>query len=435
MNLAKKMLIVLALVMSCIAILLARGVGQWKVGRPSPNPSLDIVYATNMSPPGTLAIVRQPPAADFHRGRRSELPTFNPRSTQGWQVDLRGFDLSSLDLGDRLNDLLHADFDSRTRWPTNLPAGFHPERVMALGKDPGLRARELHARGITGKGVGIGIVDATLLVDHAEYRDRLRLYEEIHSLYDGGPDGPAQMHGAAVASIAVGKTVGVAPEADLYYIAETCGVVLGEKQFAYDFTSLAQSVDRLLDVNRTLPPKKRIRVISLSVGWASMQAGYAEINAAVKRATREGVFVISTSLEETHGLAFHGLGREAMADPNALASFGLGRWWAQRRWDPRLQTGQRLLVPMDSRCTASPTGAQDYVFYSDGGWSWCVPWIAGLYALACQVQPEITPEQFWSAALKTGDTLHVRHDGADHSLGPIADPVALMERLQRDHRR
>ena len=31
-------------------------------------------------------------------------------------------------------------------------------------------------------------------------------------------DPDAQMHGPAVSSIAVGKTVGVAPEADLYYI-------------------------------------------------------------------------------------------------------------------------------------------------------------------------------------------------------------------------
>ncbi len=64
------------------------------------------------------------------------------------------------------------------------------------------------------KVVVLGLV--VLLVDHQEYRDRIRLYEEIN--IDKGT--PAQMHGAAVASIAVGKTVGVAPEADLYYIAK-----------------------------------------------------------------------------------------------------------------------------------------------------------------------------------------------------------------------
>ena len=44
---------------------------------------------------------------------------------------------------------------------------------------------------------------------------------------------------------------------------------------------------------------------------------------------------------------------------------------------------------MDSRCTASPTGINDYVYYREGGMSWTVPYLAGLYALACQVNPDI----------------------------------------------
>jgi len=101
-----------------------------------------------------------------------------------------------------------------------MPADFDPSRPLELGKDPGLGVRRLHERGFDGRGIGIGIIDQPLLVDPVEYRDRLRLYEEIHS-----PAGaPAQMHGPAVASIAVGRTVGVAPGADLYYIAEQHGV-------------------------------------------------------------------------------------------------------------------------------------------------------------------------------------------------------------------
>jgi hypothetical protein len=62
---------------------------------------------------------------------------------------------------------------------------------------------------------------------------------------------------------------------------------------------------------------------------------------------------------------------------------------------------------MDSRGTASPTGYDDYVFYRQGGWSWSIPYIAGLYALACQVKPDITPEVFWSKALETGDAVEI----------------------------
>ncbi len=64
------------------------------------------------------------------------------------------------------------------------------------------------------------------------------------------------MHGPAVASIAVGKNVGVAPEADLYYIAETHGV-FKEDGFDWDLYWIAKSIDRIIEINRTLPMDKK----------------------------------------------------------------------------------------------------------------------------------------------------------------------------------
>jgi hypothetical protein len=385
-------------------------------------------YDTLLSMTGQLQIVRQPATADFGRGALDALPRFDPGAARSWQVDLRGCDVSGLDLDDALTDLLHADFDSKTSWPARMPVGFDPGGIMELGKDPGLRVRQLHARGITGKGIGVGIIDQTLLVDHAEYGDRLRLYEEIHA-----PAGaPAQMHGPAVASIAVGKRLGVAPGADLYYIAEMHGTFQPGHGFEWDFTPLARSIERLLDLNDTVSIGRRIRVISVSVGWSAGQKGFDEVNAAVERATREGVFVISTAIEATHGLAFHGLGRQAMADPNEFSSFGPGSWWERNFLEgrSRFPAGRRLLVPMDARATASPTGVCDYVYYSAGGWSWSVPWIAGLYALACEVDPGITPERFWAVALETGRTTQIQRGTETLELGTIADPVTLVDRLE-----
>ena len=62
----------------------------------------------------------------------------------------------------------------------------------------------------------MAILDQPLLVDHQKYAERLSLHEAVNIRKDRR----AQMHGPAVASIAVGKTVSVAPEADLYYIAK-----------------------------------------------------------------------------------------------------------------------------------------------------------------------------------------------------------------------
>jgi hypothetical protein len=386
-------------------------------------------YSTQLSPPGKMAIVRRPLPMNMGKRVRKELPVHDWTSSKSFQVDLRGSDCSGLDLKGRAKDLLRADFDDRTVWPTNLPEGFEPKKIMELGQTPGLRVKELHRRGITGKGIGVGIIDQNLLVDHAEYADRLKLYEEVHA-FQGEPF--AAMHGPAVASIAVGKQVGVAPEAELYYIAETHGT-FAEGKFNWDFTWLAKAIDRLVEVNQSLPAEKKMRVISISVGWTSDQKGFAEAGAAVERARKAGIFVISTSLETIYKLAFHGLGREPLQNPDDCESYGPGSWWAKSFYDgkQRFAPGQRLLVPMDSRCTASPTGPREYVFYADGGWSWSVPYLAGLYALACQVRPAVTPETFWAEAMKTGDTIKVKHGGEPLEFGTIVNPVALIEKLQK----
>ncbi len=368
--------------------------------------------------------------ADWERGKLTEFPQRDPTSMDPFQVDLRGGDLSGLDLTGRLDDLLHASFDDGTRWPPaeRRPEGFDPKRIMMLGKNPGLGIRALHQQGITGRGVGIAICDQALLVDHREYRDRLHLYEEI----DLPPEMPASMHGPAVASIAVGKTVGVAPEADLYYIGQFNGKRVDGK-FTWDFGSLARGVNRILEINEQLPARRKIRVISISVGWDPSQEGYQQITEAAQKANAAGMLVICSSVEEVHGFRFHGLGRHPLADPNDFTVYGPGAWWT-RAFDAgdRFHAGpNRLLVPMDARTTASPTGVDEYVFYGEGGWSWSIPYIAGAYALAAQVEPKITPDRFWALALRTGRTIDLHRDGQERRFGPILNPAGLVAALRR----
>jgi hypothetical protein len=370
-------------------------------------------------------IDRHPAAANWGRGRLSSVPAYNAASGEMWQMDLRSYDLTQLDLSNSSNDLLYADFDARTQWPASnkMPQGYDWQHIMDLGKDPGLGIRSLHAQGITGRGIGLAIIDQTLLVDHQEYADRLRLYEETDDIT--GSWAETQMHGPAVASIAVGKTVGVAPEADLYYIASALG---GAGSYeTIDFAYLARSIRRILEVNRQLPADRKIRAISMSTGWGPDSKGYADVQAAAEEAKAAGLLVICSSVEEVHGFKFHGLGREPLADPNTFESYEPGMFWAKDFYaTPDKRFSDRLLVPMDSRTTASPTGANEYVFYREGGWSWSIPYLAGVYALAAQADPSVTPDQFWALAMKTGRIIPVKHNGETIPFGPIIDPVALI---------
>ncbi len=375
-------------------------------------------------------IARHPAPEDFTSYNvHASMPKYDPNSTDPFQVDLRSSDLTKLDLSKSTEDLLYADFDSKTKWPSSdkMPAGFDRQKIMEMAKNPGLRMQALHRQGITGKGIGIAIVDQTLLVDHVEYKDQLRVYEEAEDVAGSGD--PAQMHGPAVASIAVGKTVGVAPEADLYFIAmSNCGGATSVQDL--DFSCRAHAIQRIVEINKALPEGRKIRVLSLSWSWHPQNIGYDKITAAVNEARTAGIFVISTNIQETYGLHFHGLGRDPLASPDELIAYQPGLWWSKDFFAGKMPA-QSLLVPMDARTTASPTGVDDYAYYRTGGWSWCIPYLAGTYALAAQVKPDITPELFWKMALETGQTIQVQHDGKSYPFGTILDPQALIAALQK----
>ena len=383
--------------------------------------SQEDMYRTLLSSPGKLEIVRHPPAADYSRmpsrGKITSLPSYQPESENNWQVDIRSCDLSSLDLMDRLEDLMYADFDTRTIWPSLLPNGFDIEHIMELGKNPGLGLRDIHKQGINGAGVGIAVIDQALLVDHVEYKDQLRLYEEIH----WGKGSAASMHGPAVASIAVGRNVGVAPAADLYFIAEWHARSKAGGGFAFELTPLAHAIDRIVEINRSLPQERGIRVISMSLGINPRMDAFDLVKEAISKAEKAGIYTVYVGSER-----FMGLGRKPFANPDEITSYGPGLFWKKSGTG----NASSLMVPMDSRCTAAPNGESDYAFYRSGGMSWTVPWVAGLYALACQVKPDITPQIFWQVARETSVVASARFGDKTQQFGRVINPRDLLDKLK-----
>jgi hypothetical protein len=343
-------------------------------------------------------------------------------------ADYVNFDLSDRDLRQSFDDLRMVKFNSRTIWPDKayLPQGYDPHNILEMGKNPGLGVRALHKQGITGQGIGIALIDQPLNQQHLEYAERLQVYEST------GLDSTAkpEMHGAAVASLAVGKTVGTAPGADLYYIATRNGEFNAGGTFIYNYEYTAQAIRRILDINQSLPENRKIRVISMQMSIRSDHADTKEIMGAIEEARQKDIFVIYSNIEDTYGFGFHGLGREPLADPERVESF-----------EPAMQRIEdfdgffeesltRLLAPMDSRSIADWTDPDGYIFDRRGGRSWVMPYLAGVYALAVQVEPELTGEQFWTLALEYGQTLKFVTDKGEKLEGIILDPGALIQALQ-----
>lgn len=88
-----------------------------------------------------------------------------------------------------------------------------------------------------------------------------------------------------------------------------------------------------------------------------------------------------------------------------------------------------LLVPMDHRTVADFTDGTSYRYeVNNGGTSWSTPWFAGMYVLAKQADPDITPEMFWEYALETSD--ECKNNDSGQYVGRIINPQALIEKIQ-----
>ena len=87
---------------------------------------------------------------------------------------------------------------------------------------------------------------------------------------------------------------------------------------------------------------------------------------------------------------------------------------------------------MDGSTTADMSG-DTYVYYADGGWSWTVPYIAGVYALCAGVDPDITPEAFYDAAVKTATVItRSKEEGGKEYTFHMMNPPALISSLQNN---
>lgn len=352
------------------------------------------------------------------------------RIWDGGNVDIWGYDVRSCDVSAEdfsgVADWNNISFNSDTLWPPadKLPEGFNPEAVLELSKDPGLGIRALHDQGITGEGIGVAIIDHGLYTGHEQYKDNLMLYECVHA-HDGQE---ASLHGSAVSSIAVGRDVGVAPGAKLYYITCSFGHYTDDG-FEYDMSIAADSVYRVLEINQNLPQGEKIRVISISQGVSSDMLGYRKLADAVQAAAEEGILVLTVDNALFYpGFDFLGMSREGLADPNDPQSYRPAAWLTDLHptW-----LEDTILVPMGGRTYAACTGESDYEWSYEGGMSWAVPWLAGFYALCCQAVPGCTPEQFFQAVQDTAAVKLLHEDmGQEYCFGRIINPAAAIQALK-----
>ena len=329
-----------------------------------------------------------------HKGDLKKLDRF-----RGFQT----VSLKKVDLRNEAELIASMRYDSETEWPgaDSLPAGFNPAHLLDNGRNPGLGLRSLHARGITGRGVGIAIIDQPLLLTHEEYASRLARYDAT-----GLAGFPPQMHGSPIASIAVGKRIGVAPEATLSWFAAP----MWEK----DNAGYIRALRIIFDLNNHLPEDEKIRVVSISEGRFASKKNYPQWQKALNQARERGIFVVTC---DTSFMRFGTLTLTEGTNPDHPQNYRIGKYSFPN---------DVLRIPTGHKTLAGHTGNEVYVYEREGGRSWAAPYLAGLAALAFQVNPQITPDEIKKLLIETA--LHT-------AAGAIVNPPAFIQKTKELQRK
>ncbi|MFC1545045.1 hypothetical protein ACFL4X_02670, partial [Gemmatimonadota bacterium] len=247
------------------------------------------------------------------------------------------------------------------------------------------------------RGVGVAVIDQPLLKGHREYTGALLRYDA-----SGLKGVSVQMHGAPVASVAVGREVGVAPQAALTYFA----VATWKK----DNQCYIDAMEKIFHMNRTLPDEEKVRVVSISTGMFRHIKNFEQWQEVTRRADSLGITIITCQMDSlNYGTATATPGQ----DPDDPASYARGRYAGPN---------QELLVPTGNTTVASHRGIEDYTFYRQGGMSWAAPYIAGVAAMAYQVDPDIKPARIISLLKSTANRTEA---------GQVINPMGFIEEVEK----
>lgn len=318
--------------------------------------------------------------------------------------DLRNKDVSGLEFSNK--ELEDACIDANTVLSDSQKTVMYP--IMGNMKNPGLGIENLHKQGITGKNI-INVVIDSPLSSHAEYDKNIIKYDNS-DLKDKSEKG--SVHSAGVVSILAGKNLGVAPDSKIMFFAADKETKEGNDTATF----YANAIKKAVDENKKLPLDKKIATIVVPNKIDEKSKNFKNYESAVKSAIDDGIFVITRDLEKFYPeMKFFGADRNPEKDVNDPSSYSA-----------LTENPDALLVPMTRRTVADAIGENTYRYEgNDGGAAWAQSWLAGMYSLAKQVSPGLTPEKFFKTALSTATPL--QKDGKP--AGKLINPEKLVEGL------
>ena len=266
----------------------------------------------------------------------------------------------SADLSDNPALAYSLSFSNTTSFSA-MPEGYDPNALLLWGMDPGLNVDILHEHGFTGKGAVIAYVDQPI-PEHEAY-DNVKLHNTNNA------DANSSMHGPAVLSLLAGKDIGTAPEAEVYFY--------GHSAYYADQTTHAECLYQIIEQNKHLPEGEKITMVGFSDNPDPSEKNLQAFLDALKACEEAGIMV--WFCQEYGPATFL-----PMSDKNNPSNLVKARWWGSG-YSPEL-----VYVPESGRTTANMD--HTYTYWAEGGLSWTMPYVLGLYAIVLEIDPTLTQD-------------------------------------------
>lgn len=322
------------------------------------------------------------------------------------------------------------------KWPdeSKMPKFFNPKFILRTAKRPAF-VSGLHTKGKTGKNVSIAIIDQRLNLGHPEYKDRIKRYEIIkNDWFSDGWHKESDYHGSLVVGVAAGKTTGVAPDADIYYVAANNWISPDEDKILSKKKELTETekkrkkfgtnerhieaVGKIIQINRDLPPEKKIRFLSCSFNGARPDKSE-ELQKMFEQAEEEGIMVLVV-----------GYGHTGENDNPNFSSFDK-RYNKSDYAKVKIPVfDNRIYVPTDGK--TNPFFKGGYMYERLGGVSSTLPYLAGVFALALQDNILFAQQKDWQDKIMriAMSTATEREDGMR-----IINPAGIVDAVAEQTRK
>lgn len=295
------------------------------------------------------------------------------------KIDLSNEVLPDLDWSHSREVFDYLSFDDKTFSQTskeNLPEWYDPKEIFEKGKLIGLWIDDIHKMWYTWKWVSVAICDWKLQ-PHNDIKTKEYFEEENAS------NMREYFHASAVSSILCWKQTGVVPESDLYFFAETQD---RKKEYWWDDQKFA--LDQIFQKNKSLPNNKKIKIVSISgsLYWEGIEH-YA------KKLKESWVRVLSS--EEFFRNFCYLQKNNPMWNVDDLSNYQIPSMFIEQMIGHTKEEIENLIFISSGWMTvASPKSESSYRYDYKASASWSIPIVAWYYALACQANPNITPDKF-----------------------------------------